>query len=296
MESHTPSQSCTAPSPFAKSASASGTRLIFLLRRCGRDEPGQRRMPHGRGRRSQRLRTVSVRDISRQIHSSGHARLFQQRSSLFLQIIRHRGHLGGKTRYAARGARVRALQSGQHAVADAVAGICVRIIGGVRHMRHAAARQISQDIRPLRPQQRAHIRPAHRRDARGSAGRAAAGQIEQHRFGIVGAGVRRCDLRAVRLCQPCKKKRTVPAGPTPRPRFQAARAASHPAEHPAPHTGRAQRRRPRLQQRRAGRGSHEPRADAAPHTFCTENKKWNNAIESAPPESATITVSPFCSI
>ena len=34
----------------------------------------------------------------------------------------------------------------------------------------------------------------------------------------------------------------------------------------------------------------------SPHTFCTENKKWNNAIESAPPESATITVSPFCSI
>ena len=170
-------------------------------------------MPHGRGRRSQRLRTVSVRDISRQIHSSGHARLFQQRSSLFLQIIRHRGHLGGKTRYAARGARMRALQSGQHAVADAVAGVCVRIIGGVRHMRHAAARQISQDIRPLRPQQRAHIRPAHRRDARGSAGRAAAGQIEQHRFGIVGASVRRCDLRAVRLCQPCKK--SVPFLPAP---------------------------------------------------------------------------------
>ena len=53
------------------------------------------------------------------------------------------------------------------------------------------ARAMTQDIRPLRPQQRAHIRPAHRRDARGSAGRAAAGQIEQHRFGIVAAVVGR---------------------------------------------------------------------------------------------------------
>ena len=41
-------------------------------------------------------------------------------------------------------------RAGSTAVADAVAGVCVRIIGGVRHIRHAAARQISQDIRPLR--------------------------------------------------------------------------------------------------------------------------------------------------
>ena len=78
-------------------------------------------------------------------------------------------------------------------VPDAVAGVSVRCVRAVVHVRNAMRRQIRLRFRARRIQHRAQELAALRRDTGQAAQTAAACEVEQQRLGVVVRRVRRCD-------------------------------------------------------------------------------------------------------
>ena len=78
-------------------------------------------------------------------------------------------------------------------VPDAVAGVSVRCVRAVFHMRDAMRRQIRLRFRARRVQHRAQELAALRRDTGQAAQTAAAREVKQQRLGVVIRRVRRCD-------------------------------------------------------------------------------------------------------
>ena len=78
-------------------------------------------------------------------------------------------------------------------VPDTVAGVSVRCVRAVFHMRDAMRRQIRLRFRARRVQHRAQELAALRRDTSQAAQAAAAREVEQQRLGVVVRRVRRCD-------------------------------------------------------------------------------------------------------
>ncbi len=78
-------------------------------------------------------------------------------------------------------------------VPDAVAGVSVRCVRAVVHVRNAVCRQIRLRFRARCVQHRAQQLAALRRDTGQAAQTAAAREVEQQRLGVVVRRVRRCD-------------------------------------------------------------------------------------------------------
>ena len=154
--------------------------------------------------------------------------------------------------------RVHTLERRHGMVPDAVAGVSVRCVRTVVHMRDAMRRQIRLRFRARRVQHRAQELAALRRDTGQAAQTAAAREVEQQRLGVVIRRVRRCDP-VIAVCSRAVGQKTHSAIAAQRPPCPCRartrrRRARRKMVRPNVHTACARTPRPGCSPHRAGRG------------------------------------------